>query len=107
MNLDSNDIELIRTTVEAAVAKATDGLVKEATFKEFRDEVRAANQLFVQREVFQLEMKARDEEIDRLWKQVKANQNVLSKLWENTGIKIGAVLAIVLQAYELWRIFNP
>jgi hypothetical protein len=106
MNLDTQDIELIRSTVSAAVAEATAKLVTKDEFKDFRAEVLVAQTQFVSREVFNLELKQRDEAIERLELQVKANSNVLQHLWENTGVRIGAGLALVLQAWELWRLFR-
>jgi hypothetical protein len=106
MNLDTQDIELIRSTVAGAVAEATSKLVTKDEFKDFRAEVLVAQTQFVSREVFTLELKQRDEAIERLAKQVADNKNVLAHLWENTGVRVGAALALILQAWELWRIFN-
>ena len=104
MNLDSNDIELIKQTVEAAIARAD--VVKESTFKEFKQEVLADRALFVQREVFQLELKRRDDEIARLAEEVEESRNVLKNLWASAGGRVVAVAAGVLVLADLWQLFQ-
>lgn len=106
MNLDTQDIELIKTTVSAAVAEATSKLVTKDEFKEFRAEANAKWDSTYTREIMDLKLRERDAEIDRLWEATKANQNVLATLWENTGVRIGAAMALALQAWTLWQLFQ-
>lgn len=104
MNLDANDIELIKQTVKAAIADAD--VVKGEDFKQFRAEVLIAQEQFVRREVLDLMLAQRDADRARMWEEIKASKNALASLWENVWVKVGLVAGVALQAYELWRIFQ-
>lgn len=106
MNLDTQDLELIKTTVRAAVAEATGDLVSKTEFREFRAEARSQWEGTYSREMIDQFRAATKEEIDRLWAETNANKNVLATLWQNAYIKVGAIAALALQAWELWHLFQ-
>lgn len=105
MNLDPQDLELIKATVKAAVADAD--LVKNEDFKGFRAEVLAAQQQFVQREVFDLRMKAVTDELDKLWSANESSKNAIATIWDTAWGKVALIAGGVLQVWMVWQILHP
>ena len=106
MSFDSQDINLLKEIVEGAVAKATRDLVTKDEFSQFRDEMKAEWDKTYSREMIDQFRRENLDEHNRLWDEVKTNKDVVSKLWENTAIKVGAVFAVLLQAVEIWQLFK-
>lgn len=105
MNLDPQDLELIKATVKAAVADAD--LVKNEDFKGFRAEVLSAQQQFVQREVFELRMNSVKEELDKLWDANTASKNAIATIWETAWGKVALIAGGLLQVWMVWQILHP
>jgi hypothetical protein len=113
VNLTTQDLELIKQTVRAAVAEATSELVTKAEFRAFREDVRLAQTQFYPREMIDLFRKQAIEDRDRLWVALKEMQvrldtqgNLLANLWSTTAGKVALVAGVALQLYELWSLFH-
>jgi hypothetical protein len=114
VNLDPQDLELIKQTVRAAVAEATAELVTKSEFRDFRTEVLLAHQQFYPREMVDLMFKDATEDCARVWLAVKdleaklaAQGNILAHLWSTTAGRVGLIAGLALQLYELWRLLQP
>jgi hypothetical protein len=105
MNLDAQDMEFIKTSVKAALSDSD--LVKKEDFNLFRAEVLAAQQQFIQREVFELRIKTVTEEIDKLWEASTANKNVLASIWETALGKAITVGLGLLTLVQVWQLMHP
>lgn len=113
MNLTTNDLEVIKTTVRAAVAEATAELVTKTEFREFREDVRLAQTQFYPREMIDLFRKQADEDRTRLWDAMKGlsdrldqQGNLLANIWSTTAGKVAILAGVALQLYELWSLLR-
>src|SRR5215471_14564214 len=99
MNLDPQDITLLREIVEDAVAKSTRDLVTKDEFSQFRAEMTAAWDRTYTREMVDQFFKENRDERDRLWAAVKKQEDILKNLWESAGGKVLLVGNLVLVIY--------
>lgn len=110
MNLDTQDVQLITVSVEAAVAKAVALLVTKEEFRAFRTEVIESQRQFYNREMIDRLLGEAAADRERLWQAIKDGERrdtdtttILRNLWQNAYVKVGALAAVGLQLFTLYR----